>query len=294
LSSRERCLIVEDEGPGSNPVAGSTHGVLVMPLYRVDDGASDIRGDRDLITRSLLHRAAMVTDPTTRQCLFEEAVLLNQSMARALAQEYGRRGVDPEDLVQVAMLGLVKAVRGYTPGAERAFAAYAVPTIRGEIKRYFRDRGWMIRPPRSLQELNRDVRIAEPELAQRLQRTPTTYEVADHLGVDADAVNEAREAGGGYQARSLDGPVGDSGQLLCDVVADPGEPFEMVDAVLTLEPALKILGARERGILRLRFVDNLTQEHIGQRLGVSQMQVSRLLTGILAKLRKSIEDQRAA
>ena len=265
-----------------------------MPLHRVDDGASDVRDDRDRITRTLLHRAAMVTDPSTRQRLLEEAVLLNQSMARALAQEYGRRGVDPEDLVQVAMLGLVKAVRGYTPGAERAFAAYAVPTIRGEIKRYFRDRGWMIRPPRSLQELNRDVRIAEPELAQRLQRMPSTDEVADHLGVDADAVNEAREAGGGYQARSLDGPVGDSGQLLCDVVADPGEPFEMVDAVLTLEPALKILGARERGILRLRFVDNLTQEQIGQRLGVSQMQVSRLLTGILAKLRKSIEDQRAA
>ena len=221
-------------------------------------------------------------------------LLLNQSMARALAQQYQRRGVDSEDLVQVAMLGLVKAVRGYCPGVERAFAAYAVPTIRGEIRRYFRDRGWMIRPPRSLQELNRDVRVAEPELAQRLQRMPTTGDLASHLGVDSDAVDEAREASGSYYARSLDSPLGDSGQPLCDVVPDPQEPLELVNSVLTLQPALKVLGARERSILRLRFVDNLTQEQIGDRLGVSQMQVSRLLTGILAKLRKSMEDQRAA
>jgi len=265
-----------------------------MSGYRVDESAPAVREDRDQCTRSLLRRAGQVTDPAARQSLFEEAVLLNQPMARALAQQYQRRGVDPEDLVQVAMLGLVKAVRGYCPGVERAFAGYAVPTIRGEIRRYFRDRGWMIRPPRSLQELNRDVRVAEPELAQSLQRMPTTEEVARHLGVEAYVVDQAREAGGGYNARSLDSPLGDSGQLLCDVLADPEEPFELMDAVLTLQPALKILGVRERSILRLRFVDNLTQEEIGHRLGVSQMQVSRLLTAILAKLRRSMEDQRAA
>jgi RNA polymerase sigma-B factor len=265
-----------------------------MSLYRAEDDAPNFRDDRDRFTCSLLLKAALVTDPEIRQHLLEQAVLLNQSVARALAQQYQRRGVDPEDLVQVAMLGLVKAVRGYSPGREKAFAAYAVPTIRGEIRRYFRDRGWTIRPPRSLQELNRAVRIAEPELAQSLQRMPTTDDVAHHLGVDAGAVNEAREAGGGYHPRSLDTPFGDSGQSLRDVVADPGEQFEMVDAVLTLRPALKTLGARERRILRFRFVDNLTQEQIGRRMGVSQMQVSRLLTGILAKLRKSIEGQRAA
>ncbi|MEO8517617.1 MAG: SigB/SigF/SigG family RNA polymerase sigma factor [Dermatophilaceae bacterium] len=264
-----------------------------MSVERVDGSAPD-RQDRDWFTRNLLRKAATVADPHTRQSLFEEAVLSNQPMARALARQYQQRGVDPEDLVQVAMLGLVKAVRGYRPGVERAFAAYAVPTIRGEIRRYFRDRGWMIRPPRSLQELNRDIRIAEPDLAQRLQRTPTTPELADHLGVDVDAVNAAREAGGGYHGRSLDGRVGDSDQMLCDVVADPDEPYDVVDTVLTLQPALRILSARERSILRLRFVDNLTQEQIGSRLGVSQMQVSRLLTAILAKLRKSIVDERAA
>jgi RNA polymerase sigma-B factor len=236
----------------------------------------------------------MVTDPVTRQGLLEQAVLLNQPMARSLAQQYQRRGVDPEDLVQVAMLGLVKAVRGYRPGLAKPFAAYAVPTISGEIKRHFRDRRWMIRPPRSLQELSRAVSVVEPELAQRLQRMPTTNEVAQHLGVEAGAVNESRAAGCGYDARSLDTALGDSGLPLCDVIPDPDMPFEMVDDVLTLRPAMQTLGTRERRILRLRFVDSLTQEQIGHRLGVSQMQVSRLLAAILAKLRKSIQDQQAA
>ena len=274
--------------------AGSTHGVFAMSVCRANDGSTEVRDQRDRATRSLLSRAAMVTDPVTRQGLLEQAVLLNQPVARSLAQQYQRRGVDPEDLVQVAMLGLVKAVRGYRPTLAKPFAAYAVPTIRGEIKRHFRDRGWMVRPPRSLQELSRAVSAVEPDLTQRLQRMPTTDEVAQHLGVDASAVNESRAAGCGYDARSLDSPLGDSGQPLCDVIADPDMPFEMVDDLLTLGPALQTLGARDLRILRLRFFDNLTQEQIGHRLGVSQMQVSRLLTAILAKLRQRIGDQRAA
>jgi RNA polymerase sigma-B factor len=261
-----------------------------MSVTRPFDAATE----RDRSTRSLLGKAAMAADPAAKQRLFQQAVLLNQSVARAVAQQYQHRGVDPEDLLQVAMLGLVKAVRGYCPGLQKAFAAYAVPTISGEIKRHFRDRGWMIRPPRSLQELNHAVRKAEPDLAQALQRMPTTEEVAQYLGVDVGAVEEAREAGGSYRVRSLDTPLGDSGELLCDVVADPGNPFERVDALLTLQSVLEALGARERRILKLRFVENLNQEQIGRHIGVSQMQVSRLLTAILAKLRQSIEDERAA
>jgi len=152
----------------------------------------------------------------------------------------------------------------------------------------------MVRPPRSLQELNHTVRIAEPDLAQTLQRTPTTGELAEHVGVDAGSVDAAREAGANYQARSLDHPLGDSGQLLYEVVADPDDPFELVDTALTLRPALETLAERERHILQLRVFDNLNQEQIGHRPGVSQMQVSRLLTAILAKLRQSIEEQQAA
>jgi RNA polymerase sigma-B factor len=284
---------LEQVGTSSKPVAGSTRGVFAMSLHRTDEGAADVSDERDRSTRDILCQAAIV-DPVTRQGLLEQAVLLNQSVARALAQQYQRRGVEPEDLLQVAMLGLVKAARGYQPGLQKAFVAYAVPTISGEIKRYFRDRGWLIRPPRGLQELNHAVRIAEPDLAQRLQRTPTTAEIAGQLGVGANEVTEAREAGGGYHAFSLDSPLGESGQQLRDVVAASDNPFDSVDARLTLRPALEGLCPRERDILRLRFVDNLTQENIGQRIGVSQMQVSRLLSAILLKLRARIEDQRAA
>jgi RNA polymerase sigma-B factor len=265
-----------------------------MSVHRDDERATEVREQRDRSTRNLLRKAALVADPTTAQDLFEEAVLLNEPMASALARQYHQRGVDPEDLVQVAMLGLVKAVRGYQPGSANSFAAYAVPTIRGELKRHFRDRGWMIRPPRRLQELNRAVSVVETELAQRLQRMPTTDEVAEHLGVDTCAVDEARTAGGGYHAASVDSPFGETGQLLRDVAADPDDPFETVDTFLTLRPALDTLGCRERRLLQLRFVDNLTQEQIGSRIGVSQMHVSRLLTAILAKLRRSIEGQQAA
>ncbi|MEP7193791.1 MAG: SigB/SigF/SigG family RNA polymerase sigma factor [Actinomycetota bacterium] len=265
-----------------------------MSTHRVDDVTNEARDERDRTTRSLLREAAQVVDPGTRERLLEEAILVNLPMARALAQRYQRRGVDLEDLVQVAMLGLVKSVRGYCPMREKSFAAYAVPTISGEIKRHFRDRGWMIRPPRSIQELNSALRAVEPDLAQSLGRTPTIHELAEHLGAAASAVNAAREAGRCYETRSLDSPVGDSDQLLGDHVADPDNPFELVDDMLTLRPALESLGARERRLLRLRFVDNLSQQQIGHQLGVSQMQISRLLTAVLRKLRHSLQEQPAA
>lgn len=258
------------------------------------DGTTELSDERDRSTRNLLHHATLVSDEATRQDLFDQAVLLNQPMARTVAQQYQRRGVDREDLMQVAMLGLVKAVRGYRPQLQKPFAAYAVPTISGEIKRYFRDRGWMIRPPRSLQELSHVVRMVEPDLAQALQRMPTIADFAQHLGVDASAVHGALDAGRTYRITSLDAPLGDSGQLLSDIVADPNDLFESADALLTLRPVLDALGPRERCIIKLRFVDNLTQEEIGERIGVSQMQVSRLLTAILAQLRKSIKDELAA
>lgn len=252
------------------------------------DSAGPARDERDQTTRDLLDRATLVSEPTARQDLLDQAVLLNLPMARALAQQYQRRGVDSEDLRQVAMLGLVKSVRGFRPRREKTFAAYAVPTISGEIKRHFRDRGWMIRPPRGLQELNHAVRSLEPDLVQRLQRTATPHDVAQHLGVDTEAIHQAREAGSGYDAYSLDSPHGDGDRLLSDVVADSDDPYGRVDDRLTLRPAVENLEARERRLLHLRFVDELTQEQIGARMGVSQMQVSRLLTAVLGKLRQSL------
>ena len=248
---------------------------------------------RDTRTRALLAKAERLGSAPAQR-VRDEAVLLNQPLAQALARQYRGRGIDDEDLEQVAMLGLCKAVRGYRHQPGKTFAAYAVPTITGELKRHFRDCGWLVRPTRSLQEVGQQVRTALPTLAQRLQRHPSRSDLADFLGVPADTVDQARLAEGLYQGWSLDAPVGPDTTLLGDTLSDAHDAFAPVDAALTLGPAVAQLSPRERTILRLRFVENLTQEQIGRVVGVSQMQVSRSLTDILAKLRTRIADPQAA
>lgn len=245
---------------------------------------------RDELTQSLLAQATDAADPVEAQRFREEAVLTNRSLAFALARQYRGRGVEDEDLEQVAMLGLVNAVRRFRPDAGKGFAAFAVPTIMGELKRYFRDHGWSVRPPRSVQELNQAIRLAAPELAQALHREPTTQELADELGCSTREVEQAELAQSQYHARSLDAPVRDTTMQLGETLADSHDPYSLVDACVALRPAFETLGKRERWILRLRFVDDLTQEQIGQRVGVSQMQVSRLLASTLKRLREQLED----
>ena len=250
-------------------------------------------GQRDTRTRALLAKAARLHPGPARRVL-EEVILLNQPLAQALARQYRGRGIDDEDLQQVAMLGLCKAVRGYRPQPGRTFAAYAVPTITGELKRHFRDCGWLVRPTRSLQEVGQSLRAALPTLSQRLQRQPSRSDLADFLGVPADTLDQARLAQGLYQGWSLDVPLGQATTPLGETLADARDGFAPVEAALTLGPALARLAPRERTILRLRFVENMTQEQIGQVIGVSQMQVSRSLADILAKLRTQIDNPRAA
>jgi len=248
---------------------------------------------RDVRSRALLAKANRLHGAPAQR-VHEEVVLLNQPLAQALARQYRGRGIDEEDLEQVAMLGLCKAVRGYQHQPGKTFAAYAVPTITGELKRHFRDCGWLVRPTRSLQEVGQSVRTALPTLAQHLQRQPSRSDLADFLGVPADTVDQARLAEGLYQGWSLDAPVGQATTLLGDTLPDVHDAFAPVDAALTVGPAIAQLAPRERTILRLRFVDNLTQEQIGRVIGVSQMQVSRSLADILAKLRTRIADPQAA
>jgi RNA polymerase sigma-B factor len=223
----------------------------------------------------------------------DEVILLNRPLALALARQYHGRGIDDDDLAQVAMLGLCKAVRAYRHQPGKAFTAFAVPTITGELKRHFRDCGWMVRPTRSLQEIGQSVRNAVPLLAQRLQRQPSRRDLADFLGVPADMVGQAQQAEELYQGWSLDAPVGDA-TVLGETLPDAHNAFAPVEAALTVGPAVAQLGARERTILRLRFVHNLTQEQIGRAIGLSQMQVSRLLSDILAELRARIANPKAA
>lgn len=246
--------------------------------------------DRENRTEELFEQAATVTDVAEQQAVLDEIVLLNAGVAEALAGRYARRGADSEDLVQVAYLGLVKAVQGYRIGEGPGFLAYAVPTISGEIKRYFRDHGWMVRPPRRLQELRSAAVATAADLEQEWGRPPTRAELAEGLGVQEHELAEAEQSRVGYTALSLDAPVRDDGAAaLGDLLVDDADAFRHVDDAEMLRPALASLDPRDRQILLLRFVRGLTQEQIGREIGVSQMQVSRLLSKILDGLRAQLE-----
>lgn len=222
------------------------------------------------------------------EMLRREAIVLTLDLADSVALRYRGRGIDSEDLVQVGRMALVKAAHGYRQGVGSSFAAYAVPTIAGEIKRHFRDCGWAVRPPRRLQELRAQLAAEEDQLRHRLQREPSTHELAAALGLDAADVREARACAAAYRAVSLDLPAADRTRIdIADVEADHVEQLTSRDA---LAQAVATLTDRERLIIRLRFVEERTQSEIGRTLGVSQMQVSRLLTGILARLRADLGD----
>jgi len=270
--------------------------VTVLASRTVDERRTDPKQRRDQATRDLLTRAAATTDEETRQKLLDEAIELNLGIAHSIAGRFRGRGVEAEDLEQVAYLGLVKAARSYRPDSGTPFLAYAVPTIRGEVKRYFRDCSWTVRIPRRLQELQGSIASVRPRLVQDLQRDPTLEEIAAELNCDVAEVEAAIAADGCFSVLSLDRPVdGESTANLADTIADEEDTaFERTEAVAVLEPVLSDLAPRERKILELRFVEGHTQADIGAEIGVSQMQVSRLLRGILDRLRDQIEPPAAA
>ncbi|HEU4946761.1 MAG TPA: SigB/SigF/SigG family RNA polymerase sigma factor [Kribbella sp.] len=229
-------------------------------------------------------------DEEERQNLLEQAIELNLATAHSIAGRFRGRGVETEDLDQVAYLGLVKAARSYRPDTDTPFLAYAVPTIRGEVKRYFRDCSWTVRIPRRLQELQGTIMAVRPQLVQELHRDPTLAEIAAAIEADVHEVEAAMAADGCFSVLSLDRPVeGDATSTLADTIADDDQSFERSEAAAMLGPVLGELAPRERRILELRFVDGHTQADIGAEIGVSQMQVSRLLRGILDRLRDRIE-----
>ena len=242
-------------------------------------------------THELLLEADSTPDPRHQE-LLDEVVILNAPVARSIASRYRSKGVDPDDLEQVAYLGLVKAANGFRVDASTAFLSYAVPTIRGELKRYFRDCAWTVRPPRRVQEVQGSIAAAEPELIQRLGHVPTDAETAAALGTDAAEIAEASSVRGCFTTLSLDAPGStDGGTSLLDTVADDEDGYDLVENVHTLTPVVAGLGDRDKRILELRFRNGFTQEEIGQELGVSQMQVSRLLRGILDRLRTDLAAQ---
>ncbi|SCF15100.1 RNA polymerase, sigma 28 subunit, SigD/FliA/WhiG [Micromonospora matsumotoense] len=230
--------------------------------------------------------AAMPADDPRRPALRARAIEAWLPLARHLARRYAGRGVHDDDLTQTAAVGLIKAVDHFDPERGVAFTGYAIPTVVGEIKRYFRDRTWSVRVPRRLQELRLSISEANSTLTHTLGRSPTVADIAADLDVSEETVLEGLEGARAYQATSLSTPVGtDSGMELADTLGVEDHELELVEIHVALGPALATLPERERRILTLRFYGNLTQVEIADRIGISQMHVSRLLTRALAALR---------
>lgn len=255
-------------------------------------GPESTEGDRKSETARLLGEAA-AAEGEQRAALEEEVVRLNMQVATEIARRYHGRGVPGEDLDQVACLGLVKAVKAFDPSHGSDFLSFAVPTVRGEIRRYFRDFGWTVRPPRSVQELQARLVSAEAELFQRLGRSPRPSELAEHLGVELDLVLDSLAANGCFTPDSLDAPVGPGEANPADRFGGADPAFSRAEARVALAPLLRGLTPRERRILEMRFCRGLTQAEIGADIGVTQMQVSRLLARLLTRLRRRMETDAA-
>jgi RNA polymerase sigma-B factor len=227
-------------------------------------------------------------DSAAREALVRQFMPL----ARGLARRYGRSSEPFEDLVQVASLGLLKALDRYDP--ERgAFPSFAVPTILGEMRRYFRDSGWAIHVPRGAQERALKVRDAQERLANEHGHAPTVNQLAEYLELDVEEVIDALQAVQAYDTLSLDAPRPRAdGEVVTygETLGQDDERYELVELDATLTSVLGHIPARERAILRMRFVEDLTQTEIAQRVGISQMQVSRLLRRSLEQLRALTQD----
>lgn len=229
---------------------------------------------------------ALPSDHPSRPALRQEVIAAWLPMAQRLARRYANRGEPMDDLVQTATIGLIKAVDRFDAERGVDFVGYAIPTILGEVKRYFRDRGWSIRVPRKLQEMRMAINNANGVLTHELGRAPTVADIAAHLGVTEENVLEGLEGARAYSATSLSTPVGTEGALeVGDSLGAADHDYELAELRISLAPAMARLDDRERRIVALRFYGNQTQTQIAEQIGVSQMHVSRLITAALAKLR---------
>ena len=246
---------------------------------------SEERAER---TQALLMQCIDAT-PEQQEALHEQIVLLNVEVAESIVMRYRNRGVPVEDLVQVACLGLVKAARGFDPVKSDNFLGYAVPTILGEVKRFFRDNAWAVRPPRRIQELQAEIATVSSQLMHENGHVPTPRDVAEHLELDVKEVVEALSADGCFAPTSLDRPPREGeASALVDALGTDDPGFAHAEAVVALRPLCRNLSERERRIVYLRFFHEWTQARIAEEFGVTQMQVSRLLTRIFAKLREQL------
>jgi RNA polymerase sigma-B factor len=240
--------------------------------------------DRDHI-RGLFLRFRATSDPDVRQELIEAHL----GLVDYLARRFAGRGEPLEDLIQVATIGLIKAVDRFDPNREVEFSTYATPTIVGELKRHFRDKGWAVRVPRRLQELNLQLGEIMSTLSQQLGRAPTVAEMAEAAGTTDEEVLEGLDSAHAYSLTSLDAPTGEDELALREQIGSDDESLELLEYRTSLTPLLHDLQPRERLMLYLRFFRGMTQSEIADRLGISQMHVSRLLSKTLIGLRHGLE-----
>ncbi|MGW1163722.1 RNA polymerase sigma factor SigF [Streptomyces sp. NPDC002519] len=265
------------------------------PLPTVTNPQAVAPRDARELSRQFFQRLATLDEGThayqyTRNTLIE----MNMSLVRFAAGRFRGRGDDMEDIVQVGMVGLIKAIDRFEIAREVEFTTFAVPYIVGEIKRFFRDTTWAVHVPRRLQELRVELAKAREELSTRLDREPAVTELAALMNLSEDEVMEARIAANGYTSSSLDATLTGNDQdgetVLADFIGEEDEGLRLVEDFHTLAPLVAKLSERDRTIIHLRFVEEATQADIGARLGCSQMHVSRLIKGIIEQLRSGMVD----
>jgi RNA polymerase sigma-B factor len=248
------------------------------------------RPDRDR-TQELFSELASL-DPTTprHKAIRDELVTVHLPLVRYLARRFAGRGESADDLMQIGTIGLLQAIDRFELNRGLEFSTFATPNIAGEIKRHFRDRGWMVRVPRRLQELQGELAAGVSELSQRLGRSPTVPELARHLGLTEEEVIDGTESARAYSAVPIDVPIAATGMTVADTLMQSDAALDHVELRHALRPVLAGLGERERQVLTMRFVDNKTQSEIAQVLGISQVHVSRLLAKTLGELREKLPD----
>ncbi|GGL11782.1 SigB/SigF/SigG family RNA polymerase sigma factor [Mangrovihabitans endophyticus] len=244
----------------------------------------------DVASELMNTMAALPAGHPSKAGLRDRAIEAWQPLAHHLARRYAGRGEPLDDLQQVAMVGLIKAVDRFDADRGIDFAGFAIPTIAGEVKRHFRDRTWSVRVPRRLQELRLEITAANNTLTHSLGRPPTVADIAAHLKISEEEVLEGLEGARAYSSASLDTPISEDGTTsLGDTIGGEDAGFELAEMRVALGPALAGLDEREQKIISLRFYGNLTQTEIAEQVGISQMHVSRLLIKALAKLRRHID-----
>jgi RNA polymerase sigma-B factor len=263
----------------------------VGPQRTVQNARSAAQAATHAEARELFRRMAdMDAQDPARAGVRDRLVRMHLPLVEHLARRFRNRGEPLDDLTQVATIGLIKSVDRFDPQRGVEFSTYATPTIIGEIKRHFRDKGWAVRVPRRLQELRLSLTAATSELSQRNGRSPTVGELAVHLGISDEEVLEGLESANAYSTLSLDVPESgdDESPAVADSLGSEDEALDGVEYRESLKPLLEQLPAREKRILLLRFFGNMTQSQIAEEIGISQMHVSRLLARTLTQLREKL------